>query len=177
MVTCYPSSQSWWGKCGSGKRVHIDMVVRHNNCSLNDGIQSIYKYSILDNGDFQGHTVSVIRSSWGVLAAVAAYGDDKHKVLTCTSARLAARTPTQASGIRCRATVSSLLRKASARCRLTCFLRLLSITSTHFSTMPASWSDAPARDKPRYTTLNGEKNLIPFIKHPRVVDVKAGLPA
>lgn len=63
--------------------------------------------------------------------------------LTCIVARLAARIPTLALGITCRLIVLSLLTNAIALCRVTCFLRRVSIASRHRSTMMASSLGAP----------------------------------
>ncbi len=64
--------------------------------------------------------------------------------LTCISALLAARMPTLESGSRCRLSVLSLFRKPCALCRVTCFRRLVSMTSRHCSTIAVSSFVPPA---------------------------------
>lgn len=56
---------------------------------------------------------------------------------------MAAMMPTLALGSTCKQRVTSRFTKAIALCRVTCFLRLVSITSRHCSTMMMSSFGAP----------------------------------
>ncbi len=70
--------------------------------------------------------------------------EEQQHWLTCISVLLAARMPTLESGSRCRLSVLSLFRKPCALCRVTCFLRLVSMTSRHCSTIAVSSFVPPA---------------------------------
>ncbi len=63
--------------------------------------------------------------------------------LTCMAALLAVRSPTLALGSTCRLSMLSRLMNAIALCRVTCFLRRVSMASRHCSTMMMSSLGAP----------------------------------